>query len=173
MLWLFTDPARIADPLAAIARLPPGLCGVVFRHDGAPDRIALGRAVARACCGRRVALSVAGDWRLALLLGAGVHRRSGAREPHRKLRRGALVTASAHDRMEAVLARKAGASMVFLSPVFATASHPGEPALGTLRWQRNARGLGMPVLALGGVTGRSAARLPRCCAGVGAISALS
>jgi hypothetical protein len=33
-LWLFTDTERIPDPLPAIGRLPRGLCGVVFRHDG-------------------------------------------------------------------------------------------------------------------------------------------
>ncbi len=37
-LWLFSDPARMPDLLGAVAALPAGLCGVVFRHDGVPDR---------------------------------------------------------------------------------------------------------------------------------------
>ncbi len=76
-LWLFTDARRLPDPLAAAARLPRGLAGVVLRHDGEPGRAALGRALARLCRRRRLALVVAGDVRLAAALGAGVHLRNG------------------------------------------------------------------------------------------------
>ena len=60
-------------------RLPRGLCGVVLRDDAAPGRAALGRALARLCRARGLALSVAGDWRLAAALGAGLHLRGGRR----------------------------------------------------------------------------------------------
>ncbi len=166
-LWLFTDAARVPDPLPAIAALPPGLCGVVFRHDGVEGRAVLARAVAACCRQRRVALSVAGDWRLAALLGAGVHRRAGCAEPPR----GRFRTASAHSRAELLQARRAGA-LVFLSPVFPTASHPGASTLGPVRWAALA---GQPgaALALGGIDASSARRLPRCrIAGAGAITAL-
>ena len=99
--------------------------------------------------------------------------RAGTSPLHRRLRKGALVTASAHDLLEGIEAWNAGASMVFLSPVFPTASHPGARGLGALRWQRIAQGIGIPVLALGGVDGSSAFRLPVSCAGAGAIAALS
>src|ERR1700712_2314994 len=46
VLWLFTDAARLPAPRAAVERLPIGLCGVVLRHDGAADRVALGRDLA-------------------------------------------------------------------------------------------------------------------------------
>jgi thiamine-phosphate pyrophosphorylase len=63
--------------------------------------------------------------------------------------------------------------MVFLAPVFATASHPQAAPLGPVRWGLLARGAGVAVAALGGIDGATVRRLPaRLCAGVGAIGAL-
>lgn len=162
MLWLFTDPARLPDPRQAVASLPRGLCGVVFRHDDPR----LGRDIARICRARRNALVIAGNWRLAASLGAGEHLRRG-----RGPARAGLVTSSAHSMIELRRARRAGAKLVFLSPVFATASHPGAAGLGIKRWAALAkRG---DVAALGGIDGRSIRRLPRFCPAVGAIGALA
>ncbi|WP_333489954.1 thiamine phosphate synthase [Acidocella sp. MX-AZ03] len=77
-LWFFTDAQRTPDPLAVIARLPLGLCGVVLRHDQDPDRARLARRVAKICRARRLALIIAGDARLAASLKAGLHLRGGA-----------------------------------------------------------------------------------------------
>jgi len=162
----------MADPLAAVARLPRGLGGVVLRHDNEPGRAALGRAVARICRARRLVLVVAGDVRLAAALGAGVHLRGGRWPGVVRLRRGA-VTSSAHSPAELRRAARAGAGLAFLGPAFATASHPGVVAMGPVRWAALARRARLPVLALGGVTGDSARRLPRhLCRGAGAIGAL-
>jgi len=172
-LWLFTDARRLADPLGAAARLPRGLAGVVLRHDGELGRAALGRDLARICRARRLALVVAGDTRLAAALGAGVHLRSG-RWPSVLRRRRCLITSSAHDGADLVRAYRAGAGLVFLSPVFATLSHPDSTALGPVRWARFARSAPLPLAALGGVDGLNIRRLPpRFCRGVGAIGALS
>jgi thiamine-phosphate pyrophosphorylase len=169
---LFTDARRLVDPLAAVARLPRGLAGVVLRHDNEPGRAALGREVARLCRARRLALVVAGDVRLAAALGAGVHLRGGRWPGVVRLRRGP-VTSSAHSLPELRRAARAGAALAFLSPAFATASHPGVVALGPVRWAGLARRARLPVLALGGVTGESARGLPRSlCGGAGAIGAL-
>jgi thiamine-phosphate pyrophosphorylase len=183
VLWLFTDAARAKNPLAAAARLPKGFSGVVFRHDDAPGRAALGRALACLCRARRLALVVAGDARLAAALGAGVHLRGGRWPDQVRVAPGGLVTSSAHGAAEIRRARAAGAKLVFLSPAFATASHPGAAGLGPVRWSALSRhgvgmGAGMRVLALGGITGDSARRLKvasrpgRFCAGAGAIGAL-
>jgi thiamine-phosphate pyrophosphorylase len=170
-LWLFTDELRLTDPVAAVRRLPPGLCGVVLRDDAHPDRRALGESLAALCRQRRLVLSVAGDWRLAAALGAGLHLRGG-RRPCGAPRHLPALTASAHGVADLVRARRAGAAMVFLSPIFATASHRGVVALGPLRWglaARRCRG----AAALGGIDGRSVWRLPRLlCHGCGAIGAL-
>lgn len=170
MLWLFTDARRLADSLAAAARLPRGLAGVVLRDDAVAGRAALGRRLARICRARRLVLVVAGDWRLAAALGAGVHLRGGrGRRPGRR-----LCTSSAHGVAELVAARRAGAALVFLSPAFATASHPGAAGLGAVRWAGLARRAGMAVAALGGMDGLSVRRLGRgSCAGAGAIGALA
>ncbi len=190
VLWLFTDAARLPDPLPAIARLPKGLCGVVFRQDDP----ALLAQVARLCRERRVALVVAGgaDHRppgsgfspvgsaprgavthaAASGLGVGVHLRGGARTGWR--RHDGLVTSSAHNVIEVRRAARAGAQIIFISPAFATASHPGEPALGAVRWNFLARHCGAAfAYALGGLDGRKITALAGSCCGAAGISALA
>jgi thiamine-phosphate pyrophosphorylase len=169
-LWYFTDSARAPDPLPAIAGLPRGIAGVIFRHDHAPGRAALAADVAALCKSRGVALVIAGDTRLAARLGAGVHLRGGRWPDHRRVR--GLITSSAHDEVEIHRARRAGARVIFISPVFASASHPGERVLGPLRWARLARLAVGTAYALGGITGANIRRLPSA-AGAGAIAALS
>jgi len=172
-LWLFTDARRLPDPLPAVSRLPRGLAGVVFRHDGDPGRAALGRQIARLCRSRRLALVVAGDVHLAAALRAGVHLRAG-RWPGVARRRTGLVTSSAHGLADLRRARRAGTTLAFLSPAFPTASHPGAGGLGVLHWIRLARAAPLPVGALGGVDGRTVRRLPlTLCRVVGAIGALA
>jgi thiamine-phosphate pyrophosphorylase len=86
---------------------------------------------------------------------------------------GALVTSSAHGAAELRRAARAGADLAFLSPAFATRSHPDATVLGPLRWGRFSRGAPLPVAALGGISGVSLRRLPRgLCRAVGAIEAL-
>ncbi len=174
-LWLFTDAVRLPDPVPAIERLPAG-CGVVFRHDGVPGRAALAVRVARLCRARGLVLVVAGDPGLAAAVGAGLHLRGGrAARPWRRawLRRGQIVTSSAHGRADLVRAARAGADAAFLSPLFPTRSHPGATALGPVRWAALAGSAGGPVLALGGVAGGTAGRVPLRAAGAGLIGALS
>jgi len=171
-LWLFTDQRRLPDPRPSVARLPRGLAGVVFRHDDDPNRAGLGRDLARICRARRLVLVVAGDVRLAVALRAGVHLRGG-RWPGPVRARG-LVTSSAHSLTDLRRAVRAGAHLTFLSPVFATPSHPGAPSLGPARWSAQARQSPVAVAALGGVDGMSVRRLPwGLCSGAGAIGALA
>lgn len=169
-LWLFTDGARMADLVGVVKRLPKGLCGVVFRHDGAPGRAELAREVWRLCRDRRLWMVVAGD--AVGVAGPGVHLRAG-RVSGLRGRRG-FATASAHAGHELVRARRRSVGAVFLSPAFQTASHPGERALGAVRWAAVAAlGGGVPVLALGGIDGASVRRLPRWVRGIGAVGALA
>ncbi len=148
------------------------MAGVVFRHDGQPDRAALGRDVARICRAHRLVLVVAGDVRLAAALHAGVHLRGG-RWPGLSRVKG-FVTSSAHGAADVRRAYRAGASLAFLSPVFATASHPDAASLGAVRWSHLARGRSVAVGALGGIDGRTVRALPRGrLAAIGAIGALA
>lgn len=173
VLWLFTDGRRLPDPRPSVAALPRGLCGVVLRHDGEPDREALGRDLARLCRARRLTLVVAGEPRLAAKLHAGVHLRGGRRPGSVRAGSG-LRTSSAHSIPELRRAWRAGARLAFLGPAFATASHPGAAGLGVLRWSRMAGAAHTPVGALGGIDGLRARRLPRFhCRAAGAIGALA
>ena len=153
------------DPLSVIARLPRGLCGVVFRHDGAPERAALGAPWRALCRARRLALVVAGDARLAAALRAGVHLRAGRLAG--PMRVPGLRTSSAHNMAQLIRARRAGAAVIFISPVFATASHPGAPGLGCFGWRRLARRAGAAKpFALGGISAEDCRALGRLCRGV-------
>ncbi len=168
-LWFFTDEARMPDPLPVIRRLPVGLCGVLFRHDSHPGRAALAKAAARICRARGGALIIAGDKRLAAALGAGLHLRGGQGHVGRW---GGLLSASVHNAAQLARARRAGAGLVFISPVFPTASHPGAPVLEASGWLRLARQAGqIKPYALGGITGRRVRALGPFCAGIGAIDA--
>ncbi|WP_298223393.1 thiamine phosphate synthase [Acidocella sp.] len=170
-LWFFTDAHRTPDPLSIISRLPVGLCGVLFRHDSHPDRAGLAKAAARICRARRLTLIVAGDARLAKAVAGGLHLRGGA-PARRFLRTHALCSASVHNERELSKARRAGVDLVFISPVFPTATHPGVPGLGGAGWRLLARQAGrMSPCALGGISGWRAQALGRRCVGVGAIEA--
>lgn len=157
-LWFFTDAARTPDPRATVAALPKGLCGVVLRHDHAPDRAALGRDLALLCRARHNLLVVAGDWKLAYQLRAGLHLRGGymlraAPGPR-------LITASAHNRAEFTRARAAKAAAIFVSPLFATPSHPGAPALGLIRALAVGGRADGSLFVLGGIGPADLPRLP-------------
>lgn len=163
-VWLFTDErlggASPDDPLwQAIARLPRG-AGIVFRHYGLCPTARTGLLARVVAAARRRGLKVVGSG----LAGApdGIHRParalSRAAAPHRQVHR-PIITASAHSRAEALAAFRAGADLVFLSPLFETRSHPGGRLLGPLRFGLAVRGLPGPVAALGGMNGRRFARL--------------
>jgi thiamine-phosphate pyrophosphorylase len=138
--WLFTDERQGDRLWQALARLPRG-SGVIFRHYASADRAALALRVRAVCRRRGLLFVVAGDARLARRWRAdGAHGRSP----------GAL-TAGAHDRAELVAARRAGARLAFVSPAFATRSHPGVRALGAVRFGLLVRGAGTAVAALGGI----------------------
>ena len=146
-LWLMTDE-RLGDGLErAIRRLPRG-AGVVFRHYSLPksERRRLFERIRGIARRRRLVLVAAGGDPLP---GDGAHNRRG---------RG-LRTASAHNLCEVRRAERDGVHLIFLSPVFATASHPGGKALGPVRFGAIAGQAGVPVVALGGLDGRKARRL--------------
>ncbi len=128
-LWLFTDSARLRDPRAAVARLPRGLAGVVFRHDDDQERAHLARDLARTCRARRLILVVAGDARLAAALGAGVHLRGGRWPNH--LRSSQFVTSSAHSFADLRRAARGGQPGVSLPGV-----RDGQPSERALTWAR-------------------------------------
>ncbi|QGN56436.1 thiamine phosphate synthase [Novosphingobium sp. Gsoil 351] len=128
-----TDARTDAELDGAIARLPRG-SGVIFRHFhlAAKQRAVRLSQVRRLCRRFGHRLELAGEG-------------YGPPAPHRRL-------ASAHDLREIGRANRYGAHAVLISPVFATRSHPGMPALGRVRLLLLARRAAMPAIALGGMT---------------------
>lgn len=150
-LWLMTDP-RMGEALwTALERLPRG-AGVVFRHYQLPpaERAELFARVRRVARRRRLVLLVAG----APLRGADGRHGCGT-----DVRVHGLTTGAVHHRRDLVEARRARVDAVFASPVFATRSHPGAPALGRARFGLLIRGMRVPVIALGGMDARRARSL--------------
>lgn len=143
-VWMMTDE-RMGDRLwDALERLPRG-SGVAFRHYGLPEaeRRRLLRKVAKVASRRGLVLLAAG----------GIEGRDGVHNdaPGNRRRRG-LLSRSAHSRREAIAAIRAGADLLFVSPVWPTRSHPGARTLGRVRLGLMIRDLPVPVIALGGMT---------------------
>lgn len=143
-VWLMTDE-RMGDTLWETLEALPRGAGVVVRHYRTADRRALLARVERIA--RRRGLVV---------VSAGIQARDGT---HGGRKRRGLFTRSAHNAVEVVAARRAGADAVFVSPVYPTRSHPGARALGPARLGLMTRGCRIPVIALGGMNARKARAL--------------
>lgn len=154
--WLLTDPRQGEALWPALERLPRG-AGVIFRHYGVADRRALFRRVQAIARRRRLVLLLAGSPAL-----AAAWRADGSYGPDRRRqsRRAPIKAMGVHDRAELVAAGHSGATMVLLSPVFPTRSHPGRRTLGRTRFSALAREARLPVIALGGLDRRRARNLP-------------
>lgn len=144
-LWFFTDDRQsLAAIIAASMQLPRGSGIVVRASDPARQKSLLLRLrpLARRC---GLVLSVSGA-----SAGPGPGRHLG--DTGRAGRYRGLVTASAHSLPQLRRAERAGAALVFVSPVFATRSHPQARPLGPLRLARLVRATRLPVIALGGMS---------------------
>ena len=149
--WLMTDE-RMGDRLwEAIERLPIGDGGVVVRHYSLTplERAALAAGIAAICRKRGLTLAIAGNSALASELGAAlVHRPDAATC--------ALpFSLPVHSLEQAEAARAAGASLVFVSPVNKTRSHPDARPLSRKAARQIVAACGCPAIALGGMNTRN------------------
>lgn len=156
-LWLISD-ARIDDRLeAALERLPRG-SGFVFRHYHLPpvERRARFDQLRRRAKRRGHVVVLSGTARQARRW-----RADGAYGSPPRLARGPalLRLATVHSWTELAAAQRHRADAVLISPVFATASHPGAASLGSRRFRLLARATRLPVIALGGMDARRARRI--------------
>ena len=69
------------------------------------------------------------------------------------------LSTSCHNELELDFAHRFGADFVFLSPVFATQSHPNEEPLGITRFRELVADPPLPVIALGGINGENRSQL--------------
>lgn len=161
-LVLFTDDTRTPDWAEAVRALPMGRAAVVVRHRDAAARAALVAALMPICRGRRVLLLVADDVALAQRSGAdGVHlpeARMGCIADVRRRKARWLVSTAAHNVRAVRRARRLGVDAVFVSPAFATASHPERAALGAVRLALLAQEVD-GCYALGGIETKTIRRL--------------
>jgi thiamine-phosphate pyrophosphorylase len=153
-LWLMTDERMGTRVIPAIAALPRG-SGIVFRHYSLSDceRRALFNAVRAAARRYGHVLILGGSvtdarrWRA-----TGAHGRSAKRHPR-------FQTTPVHSVTERIAAERAGADLLFVSPIFATQTHAGARPLGRSRFGSMIRGARAPVIALGGMNADKARSL--------------
>ena len=175
---LFTDE-RISDKaLLRTVRRMPRLSWVVFRHydtdrDARASLFAKLRDITRR---RSVRIFLPGEeprnfadtdgWH------TGQHYRLYAK--HRRApKANPPISSAVHSMAQLVSAHRAGAWVVFISPVFPTNSHKGARPIGVVAYQRmerRARAMGMTALPLGGMT-EARARMMKA-RGFGAIDGL-
>jgi len=172
-----TDDDRLPDPLAAARALPRGSMVVVRSRDAAKLN-ALSRALLKIARRNGIAVLIAGDALLAARLGAdGFHlpeARAGETACWRARLPSMKIATSAHSLRALLRAQFLPVDAIFLSPVFATASHPERAALTPQRTNFIARAATKPVYALGGIDARGARRLaPESFSGIAAIGALA
>lgn len=176
-LWLMTDPRRTPDPAAIARRLPAG-AAIVYRAFGAGDALLIAvrlRAITRA---RKQLLLIGADARLAMKAHAdGVHlpERLAALAP--RLRRAHprwRITAAAHGPRAIKAASRLKIDAVIVSAVFPSLSSSAGRPMGAVRLARLTTGSRTPVIALGGVGAKTAARLIGAgAAGLAAVEALA
>ena len=149
-IWLVTDE-RVSDDvlLASAARLPKGRGGILFRHyhTRVGARRDLFHRLAQVARRRGLMLLLAGSAREAAAWGADGWHGRGYWRAARPLVRSMAV----HNARELRAAERAGVDLVFLSPLFATRSHPGGRVLGRAAFAALARRARVPIVALGGV----------------------
>jgi thiamine-phosphate pyrophosphorylase len=161
-LWLVTDPARTADPVAAARRLPRG-AGLIFRGFGAPDALEIARALRRIAWSKGLVFMIGADARLAAAARADgvhlperlMHRAVGLKRAHPRWH----VTAAAHGRPAILRADRLGLDAILVSVVFESRSASAGAPMGAIRFAALIRGARTPVIALGGVNEATAPRL--------------
>jgi len=157
-LWLLSDERNDAVLEQALRRLPRG-SGFIYRHYHLADAERMTRwfELRRIAHARNHLMVLADSSRTAREWGAdGIY---GAPRALYPTTNDLLTLATAHDLTEVGLANRVRADAVLLSPAFPTRSHPGARTLGPLRFRLLATHAQMPVIALGGMTGRTARRL--------------
>lgn len=163
---LVTDRYRVADRehtgeerLDDVAReaVLGGVNAVQLREKDleSSELIALGLHIRDAISGRAL-LIVNGDLEAAHTLGAsGVHLPADGppvTEAHAVIGDGVLVSRAVHDSADALAAEGEGADFVIAGTVFASGSKPGGATIGIDGLKLISEAVGIPVIAIGGIT---------------------
>lgn len=133
---------RLGERLFEALRRLPASGGVVLRHYGLPEKQ------------RRILFDRVRKAHSGLLLLAGTAEQAaswGADGSHGPGPGDGLRSAPVHSFAQIRTAERNGANLLFLSPVYATRSHPEARPLGLARFAWLARRTTLPVIALGGM----------------------
>lgn len=154
--FLMLSDMRYLPNWRSILAQQPRSVGLVLRDYEHHARAELAAEMADFCARQSRYFAIAGNVRLATRLNTAFHCPSYmvARPALRLGRAGPHDTAAVHNMAELLGAARAGFSHVFISPVFATASHKHAKPLGALRavpLLRAARQNGLCAYALGGM----------------------
>ena len=145
-LALMTDDRRQPDLLALLSQLPSGCSlpplAVIFRHDRMERRTRLDLAQNAMKLVQRKGH---------VFIYKGEEDLPGIDGRHGK-DKGPLVTWAVHNQAEGGQAEGAHAALAFISPVFATSSHPEARPLGLEKAGALAQNMSVPAFALGGIT---------------------
>ena len=156
-IWLVSDARNDAKLERTLRKLPRG-SGLVFRHYHLPpgERRARFFELKRLAHSRGHMVALAASPAAAQRWGA-----DAAYGPPHSLARGpaTLRLVTAHSLRELAQAMRARADAILLSPAFPTRSHPGESALGQVKFRQLAARARVPVIALGGMNKRRARQL--------------
>lgn len=158
-----TDPERAPDPMVLAHALPPGY-GLVYRHFGAADRVAVAARLSEIAADRHLTLLISADPKLAWTVGA-----AGVHWPERLAGRAkywvgafSLMTASTHGASALHRPAPRGIDARLISVVFPSGSPSATQAMGALRYRFAAARADGPVYALGGVTAGNALQVTLC-----------
>lgn len=136
---------------------------MIYRTFGDPAAAALARALRTIAHENGLRLLIAADARLAAAVGAdGVHLPQRLMNLAPRLKRAHprwLITAAAHDMAAIKAGGWLGVDALLVSSVFASASASAGRPLEAVRFAALAREASVPIIALGGVTARTAPRL--------------
>jgi thiamine-phosphate diphosphorylase len=180
-LHAVTDAAVLADPdlgIRAAAIAAAGSAVALHARDRTMETAGLTRVAQRFIALARppeAAVFVSGRPDLARAVGAQGVQLAGADLPISDARRvfpDGWIGRSVHSVAEARVAAEEGADLLLLGNIYETRTHPGRPGIG-LEPLRQAATLGIPVIAIGGVTPDRAVELRDAGAwGIAAIRAL-
>ncbi|WP_417620771.1 thiamine phosphate synthase [Parasphingorhabdus sp.] len=148
-IWLFTDQRNDHHLARAIKKLPRG-SGIIFRHYHLPESIRQSRfKLVQQLARRHGHMLILADMpKLARCWHAdGAH----GLARHRWQTAGLPSSAPVHNSREIHQANRAGTDIFFLSPVFATRSHPGQRPLNRMQVRRLADLCNGVVILLGGM----------------------
>ena len=161
--FFLTDPARVRDACAVIARLPDGI-GVIVRHFGEADAIKEAFDIVSDCHRAGRVVLIGADPDLALATGAdGVHwpfrmRRDLQRQ---KKNLGLLHTMSVHSPAELRAARAFPVDALIYSTVFPSGSPSAGRPIGLPRFAATALSTPVPLYALGGISAANVEKAAR------------